>query len=189
MTPARQRLIALGILAVVLGLAWLAVVQPIADAFAAQRDGIEQSRRMLAAYEGRIAMRPLVEAKLAQMRSRETGSTGLVGGTSAELAAANIQNVMKTLIESAAGQMRSAQNLAPVTSGGFQRIEIQYDLLLPMTRLKDMVYRIETVTPYLFLDSVDLRAPETWDASGLQLDPPNIDVHWTVRGYRWTGVQ
>lgn len=189
MTAERQRLLALGILGLVLAAGWLVVVQPVIDAFLAQRDDIEQSQRMLAAYEARIAMKPLVQARLDALKRNESSSTGLIGGASAELAAANIQSLVKTLIESASGQVRSAQNLPPVSGDGFERIQIQYDVSVPMTKLKDMAYRIETATPYLFLDGIDLRAPESWDTSGVQADPPNVDIRWTVSGYRWTGAR
>lgn len=189
MTASRQRLLALGLLLAAIGLGWLLVVEPVADAFAAQQEDIAQSHQLLSAYERRIALRPVVEARLADLKSHESSAAGLIGGGSAELAAANIQNVVKALIESEAGQVRSAQNLAPVSADGFQRIEIQYDVSLPMTRLKTIAYRIETSTPYLFLDGIDLRAPENWQSLGVQIDPPNVDVRWTVRGYRWTGAQ
>jgi hypothetical protein len=189
MTAARQRLLALGLLLLALGVVWLVVIEPVADAFAEQQDGIDQSHQMLAAYARRIALRPIVEARLNELKSHQTSNTGLIDGTSAELAAANVQNLVKTLIESEAGQVHSAQNLPPVTVDGFQRIDIQYDVSLPMTHLKTAAYRIETSTPYLFLDGIDLRAPENWEIPGQQVDPPNLEVRWTVHAYRWTGAR
>ena len=188
MSASRQRLLALGLLLVAIAAAWAMVIEPVADAFADQRDAIAQSHQLLAAYTRRIALRPAIEAKLAQLQQHETTATGLIGGASAELAAANIQNVVKALVESEDGQVHSAQNLAPVTADGFQRIEIQYDVSLPMTRLKSVAYRIETSMPFLFLDGIDMRAPESWQSPGLQLDPPNLEIRWTVRGYRWAGA-
>jgi hypothetical protein len=180
----RRRLLALGILLLGVAAAWLLVIEPIAGAFAVQDDDIAQSHRMLATYEGRMALRPVIEAKLAEARRQQTASVGVVGGASAELAAAVIQNMMKTLIESQLGQVHSAQNLPPVTTGGFQRIDVQYEASIPMTHLKDATYRIETSTPYLFLDAVDLRAPENWQITPYTADPPNVEVRWTVHGYR-----
>jgi Type II secretion system (T2SS), protein M subtype b len=189
-SPSGQRILALALLALAIGLGWLAVVQPIADAFAAQGEDIARAHQLLAAYDQKIAMRPIVEARLREMKQHEASSTGLIGGASAELAAANIQNIVKALIESESGQVHSAQNLTPVSDDGFQRVEIQYDLSLPMRRLKDATYRIETSVPYLFLDGIDMRAPENWQSMGGQaLDPPNLEIRWTVHGYRWIGAQ
>ncbi|MEI9886377.1 MAG: type II secretion system protein GspM [Rhizomicrobium sp.] len=189
MTASRQRLLALGLLVVALGLVWLSIVQPVIDAFAAQSEAIDRSHRLLSAYARRIALRPVVEARLAELKNHESSAAGLIDGGSAELAAANIQNQVKALIESEAGQIRSAQNLPPQTEGGFQRIDIQYDVSIPMTRLKSIAYRIETGTPYLFLGGIDLHAPESWESYGVLSDPPNLDVRWTVRAYRWMGAR
>jgi general secretion pathway protein M len=185
----RQRLLALGLLALAVGLVWLLVIAPVMDAFADQSARIDDLQQQLALFKVRIAMKPAVEMRLADMKKNEASSAGLIGGNSAELAAANVQSMVKALSESDTAQIRSAQNLPPVTGDGFQRIEIQYDMSVPMTRLKDVVYRIETGVPYLFLDGIDVRAPEDWQNSGLKLDPPNVDVRWTVHAYRWTGAQ
>jgi hypothetical protein len=189
MTAARQRLLALGVLLLAVVFAWLLVIQPITQAFSAQDEEIAQSHQTLAAYERRIALQSLIEKRLAEMKQNDASSAGAIPGTSAELAAANIQNLVKTIVEGQSGQIRSVQNLAPVTAAGFQRVEIQYDLSLPLTRLKDAAYRLETNAPYLFLDGIDIRAPENWRSDPYEMDPPNVDVHWTVRGYRWVGTQ
>ena len=189
MTPGdpRSRLIALALLLAAVAAAWLLVIEPVTAAFAAQDEDVARSHQLLAAYERRIALRPAIEARLADLRRQP--NTGVIEGASAELAAANIQNVVKALIESEAGQVRSAQNLPPVTADGFQRIEIQYDASIPMAHLKDTVYRIESAMPYLFLDGVDLRAPESWQIGPYQQDAPNLEVRWIVHGYRWAGAR
>ena len=189
MTESRRRLTALAILFAVVAAVWLAVIQPVADAFATQSAEIDDLHSQLALYRTRIALKPIVEVQLAALKEHEASSTGLIAGNSPELAAANIQNAVKTLIESDGGQIRTAQNLTPTTADGFQRIEIQYEASVPMARLKHMAYRIETGVPFLFLDAVDLRAPENWQNAGVALDPPPLDVRWTVHGYRWTGPQ
>jgi len=189
MTASQQRLLALGILLVAVAAAWLVVIEPISNAFAAQDEEIAQSHQMLAAYERRIALRPLIEKRLAELKQDDASAAGAIPGVSAELAAANIQKIVKTIIEGQNGQIRSVQNLVPVTAAGFQRVEIQYELSLPMTRLKAAAYRLETNAPYLFLDGIDVRAPENWQSGPYETDPPNIDVRWTVRGYRWVGTQ
>lgn len=189
MSEQRQRLLALGILAVAIGVVWLAVIEPIADAFAAQADDIAQSRMMLDAYARRIAMRPVIEARLADVRRNQNSAAGLVPGNSAELAAASVQATVKALIEAGAGQVTSVQNLTPATKDGFQRIDIQYDATLPMTQLRNVTYRIETAVPYLFLDGIDLRAPENWQGIGVAMDAPNLQVRWTVHAYRWVGAR
>jgi general secretion pathway protein M len=167
---------------------FLLVVQPVLDAFADQDAEIAQSKLLLAAYESRIASQPLVEERLAELKLREASATGVIAGNSAELAAANLQSIVKTLVENEGGQVRSAQNLEPLRANGFERIDVQYTVSVPMTRLKDTTYKLETNVPYLFLDGIDMHAPEGWQSEGAPYDPPNLEIRWTVRAYRWVGT-
>jgi hypothetical protein len=187
MSGSRNRLLALGGLLLAITGAWLLVVQPINDAFAAQDETIAAASRTLSAYERRIAMRPVIEARLAQARQNEASVSGTIGGSSAELAAANIQNIVKPIIESEGGQVRSAQNLPPVAAGGFERVDVQYDASIPLAKLKAIAYRIETSKPYLFLDTIDLRSGQ--DITSDTQTPADLQVRWIVRGYRWTGAR
>jgi hypothetical protein len=188
MSPLRQRLLAVGILIGAAALCWLLIVQPVIDAFAAQADDIAQSQLTLAAYQRKIAMRPAVEADLTEMTRREAQLNDAVDGTSAELAAANVQNLIRTMVNADQAQVLSVQNMPPVTANGFERVDIQYELTVPMTRLKDVIYRIETNVPFLFLESVDIHAPENWFGVDPKADVPNLQVRWIVRGYRRLGA-
>jgi hypothetical protein len=180
----RSRALALGILAGVLAVAWLVIAMPILDAFADQRDAIAQSTQMLAAYQAEIAARPQIEAKFAVMNVTESSTGGLIQGRNAALAAANMQSLVKALVEREMGQLRSAQNLTPSSHDGIEKVAVQYDVSLPVSRLKDTSYRIETNAPYLFLDDVDIRMPESWQSEGAPNDPPPLEIRWTVSGYR-----
>ena len=184
MSPSGRRLLALAIMFGAAGFVSLAIAMPVIGAFSAQSDAIAQSQQTLAAYERRAAMRPAVEAALKEMTRREARLNDSIEGTSTELAASNVQNLVKSIVESDQVQVESVQNLPPADTGGFQYVDVQYDLTVPMTRLKDVVYRIETNVPFLFLENVDVRGPDgiqTVDPNGV---PPSVHVHWVVRGYR-----
>jgi hypothetical protein len=183
----RGRLLALSVLMGVFLAAWFLFVMPIAGAFADQSDGMDRSKRLIAAYQTEIASRKSLELQLSLIKQQETVSAGLIDGKNADLAAANMQNLVKAVIDSEQGQVHSAQNLPSSFFDGFERIAIQYDVSLPLNRLKDTAYRLETQLPYLFLDSIDIHMTEAWQSEGAANDPPPLQVRWTVHGYR--GVQ
>lgn len=184
----QSRILALAILAGAVAAVWLVVVMPVTRLFAAQREEIAQSAQLLGAYQGEIANRAAIEARYAAIDATQASLGVLVRGENAQLAAANMQGLVKTLVEREAGQMRSAQNLASSRKNGFEKVSVQYDMSLPLSRLKDAAYRLETGTPYLFLDDVDIRMPESWQSEGAANDPPPLEVQWTVSGYRWAGA-
>jgi hypothetical protein len=138
----------------------------------------------LAAYRAELAQRPRLEAEFARTKTREESAAGLLHGASGPLAAAELQRVVKDVITGCGGDVHSAQNLPPSQRSGLETVEVQYELTLPLATLKRAIYRLETATPYLFLDHVDLKV---WEAPQPSTTPPTIQVQWIVRGYRWTG--
>jgi len=147
---------------------------------------IEQSLERLAGYEAAVAARPQLEAELKRVQQESASLAGLVSGASAPLAGANMQNAVRTIVGRSGGEIRSSQNLPPSSADGFEKIEIAYDVTLPMNQLRDLLYQLETAAPFLFLDRFNLETQQNLSQrpDGTQ---PQIDIHFVARGYRWVG--
>jgi hypothetical protein len=111
---------------------------------------------------------------------------GIRVNSTSPLAAANMQNEIRVIVSQASGEIRSSQNLPPAVTEGFEKIEIAYDIALPMNRVSQLIYQLETHTPYLFVDRVDLEAPQNASPRSENV-VPRIEAHWIIRGYRWKG--
>ncbi len=175
-----------GLLAIALLLA-IGVLLPVADIFAEQKDDMEQAQRELAAYRLQVARQPQLDAEFSDLQRQQSSGAAMLQGDSAALAAANMQSLVKDLVERHGGAMRSAQNLAASKSGGMEKITAQYEMSIPMGSLKAVTYELETRTPYLFFDQVEIR-PES-STGGPTGAPTDLDVQWTLHGYRWTGAK
>src|SRR5262245_52176230 len=116
-----------------------------------QNDAIEQTVERLAAYEATISTQSEFEAQLKSVQQQSASLAGLVTGGSAALAAASIQNDVRTIASQVGGEVRKAQNLPTITANSFEKVEIAYEVSLPLNRLKDFLYQIESHIPYLFL--------------------------------------
>ena len=176
--------------AIVLGLAALLLFAGGASAYFAvvsQNEAIEQALDRLATYEGTIETRPALEAQLESIRQRSASLAGLVSATSAALAAASMQNDVKAIASQVGGEVRSTQSLPPSTLDSFEKIEIACEVSLPMNRLKDLLYQIETRTPYLFLDRIVMEVPQTVSRPAGP-SQPRIELQFVVRAYRWVGA-
>lgn len=185
----KQRGLALLVLAVAIVIAWFMVLHPLIDIVTGESEEVDNSLNLLARYQALEAARPQVEAELRQMQERNAAMSGLVEGKSAALAAAAVQADVKTIVESNGGTILSTQNIPPATAGGFEKIEIQYDISLPLGSVKNVIYQIETHTPYFFIDSVNLRMPENWRVSDPNTPAPAMEAQWVVRAYRWVGAK
>lgn len=180
---------ALAILAGIVLVVLIVVVAPVAVSFAEQSDEIELSRDQLAQYRALIASRPALEARLATIGRRDASMSGLLQGDSTALAAANMQGLVTALVHRHGGQVRSVQNMPASSTGGLEKIEVQYELTLPLASLKSVVYQLETGQPFLYLDQMDIHPEENAALDGPMRAPSDLHVELLVRGYRWVGAR
>lgn len=115
------------------------------------------------------------------------GAPGLIKTSSADLAAAQIQTDLKNLVHANTGEIRTAQTAPVVKTGGFETIAVAYDLTVPLSHLRALTYAIESHTPYLFLDNVEISAPQA--AGSATQSEPTLELRWTVHGYRWAATR
>jgi hypothetical protein len=161
-------------------LIFAAVLLPAYALFAAQSDAAAQAQQELAALRARIAAHPALQTQLEALAAEENEAGAMLNGTNSALAAAAMQSLVKELVERHSGQLRSAQTLGSSSANGLEKIQVEYELSLPLGSLKSATYELETKAPYLFLDNVEIR-PELYATAGA---PPNLHVLWTVHGYR-----
>ena len=175
--------------AMVLFLALVAI--PIVWAFAAQSDDTEDALRQLALYRTEIEQRGALEARLAEIRTRASVESGLIRSDSTALAEAQIQSTMKSLVADNQGEVRSAQPLGAARQGGFEVISVAYDIVLPLARLRSLVYAIESHVPYFFVDDAEMVAGQAWDTGPLAPTGgiPKLQIRWTIHAYRWSEAQ
>ncbi len=159
-----------------------AVALPIAQLFAEQSDEVEAGQTLLAKYRADIQARAQLQTRLDTLRQEERGTTTLLQGDSTSLAAASMQGLVKALVERHAGQLRSAQMLSATGANGLEKVVVQYEVAIPLGGLRAVTYELETGSPFLFVDDMDVR-PDSL-AGGETAAPATLHVQWTVHGYR-----
>lgn len=179
---------ALAILAGLLLLVWLLALYPIVRSFSDLHEAREAALELASKYKANIARRGEYEAELARIEQSRHTTSGLIEGDVTAIAAAKMQNDLRTIIEKNDGEIRTTQNLEPTKADPFERIDLSYTLSLPMGKLTDVLYQIETHTPYFFIDKIDIRMPENWQPSDERSIAPKLEVKWVVSGYRWAGT-
>lgn len=188
MTLSREltgRTAALAALASAIALASALIFVVLAFTYSGQREEERDNLRQLAAYKGEIDARPEIERAYASLKARVAAMGGVLhteGGAPAE---AQVESQLKDIVESNGGEVRSAQAMPTTASNGFEIVSVECDLTVPASRLRDLLYAIETHRPYLFIDSADITAPVSWDPKSTV--EPSYEVRWGVRAYRWKG--
>lgn len=115
--------------------------------------------RTLAKYVTLIAEKPQLEKQLASLKERrKIDDSKLIEGQTLSLSAATLQENVKTIITGKGGTISSERVEKPDDLGNFKVITISIDSILPDTRaLSDVLYAIETRTPYFVIKEVDAR--------------------------------
>jgi hypothetical protein len=180
----RGAFIALGAAAV---LVLILIGLPIAMLFAAQAGDIHDSEAQIASYQTEVGQRPQLEEQLTALRQSAQSVPGLLTGTSAALAQAQLQSDMKQLIEHSGGTLLSAQLLPPTSANGFDVVSISYDMTVPLGRFRALLYAVETHTPFYFINDADFIMPANWRPGNAQDPDPAMEVRWTLHAYRWSG--
>lgn len=190
--PAQRRAVALAILAGVVALMAAAVAVPVTAVMTNRQDRVDVTLEALAANRKLAAARPHLEQELLILR--QSSPPGFVEAGSAAQAAAFLQTEVKSVIERNGGEVRTVQPLPSTAVDKAEKIEVRYEFSATQPALAEMLMQIEAHMPMLFIDGVDIQAPQgvapadVWEqrAGEQRAGEPRVSVRWIVNAYRWT---
>jgi general secretion pathway protein M len=106
-----------------------------------------------------IAEKPQIEKRLASLKeARKADDSKLVEGKTLSLAAASLQDMVKDIVTRSGGTISSQRVGKPEDLRKFKVITVSIDTILPDSMaLRDILYAIETQTPYLTIRDIDIR--------------------------------
>ncbi len=137
----------------------------------------EQALKMktLEKYVALISERPHLERELTRLKETRKGEDSkLVEGQTLSLAAASLQDMVKGIITGRGGTISSERVGKPEEHGKFKVVSVSIDAVLPDARvLSDILYSIETRTPYLIVKELDARVRDYRNPKELMI---KIDV-------------
>ena len=116
--------------------------------------------RTLEKYITAIAERPLIEARLASSKEqRKADDAKIIEGQTYSLSANTLEDIVRGIITGRGGSISSERVEKPDDLGAFKVVNVSMDVVLPdMRALSDVVYSIETRTPYIVVRELDVRA-------------------------------
>jgi hypothetical protein len=106
-------------------------------------------------------------------------------GTSSALALAELQETVRSIIESNGGRvMSSVQGNAAKEEGAFRPVTANFSLSINNANLRRLLYALETREPYLFIDTVGVQpqVPSTFRPLPGAVEPEMI-IQLEIRGY------
>jgi hypothetical protein len=115
--------------------------------------------RLLEKSVALISEKPGIEKRLAALKTeKQADSAKLIEGQTLSLSAATLQETIKGIVTSRGGSISSERVGKPEDYGNFKVITVSIDTVIPDARaLSDILYSIETRTPYLVVKELDAR--------------------------------
>lgn len=183
MSPATRRILALGILVLVVALPYWLIVQPLIDQFAAVNAEIAERQEALARYRMVAARLGALEEQLEAMKRAGGRADDYLRGGSEAIVAADLQNRVKTLIDRSGGKLASTQVLTAAEEGGFRQVIVRVRLTTGIEGLRRILYELETGQPLLFIDNLDISTRQDRRRAGESESDPELTVSFDVYGY------
>jgi hypothetical protein len=115
--------------------------------------------KTLEKYITLISEKPALEKELAALKEiRKAENSNIIEGQTPSIAAASLQNSIVSIITGKGGTISSERVGKPEDLGSFTMIDVVVDAIVPDSRaLTDILYSLETRTPYLVMKEVDGR--------------------------------
>ncbi|MEQ1528050.1 MAG: type II secretion system protein GspM [Methylococcales bacterium] len=169
-----QRWLALGLLVLVIALIGLVVITPIVSKSLELSDAENTLQFRLEQYGRILAKKEAVTESMEQITAQNQDEGYLNSQGTEALASANVQEFIKKAIVEAGGQLSSTQVLPVTNKNDFSRITVSVRMTGNSEVLRSVLYKIETSTPLIIIDQLDIRPMRgVRNRKTHQIDPSN----------------
>jgi general secretion pathway protein M len=127
------------------------------------QQAIAQNQNGLLKLSKQIEQEGELRKELSKMTAPDQDANLLLDGETTGIAGANLQKLVNGLIVEYGGTASSFQILPAEADGNLMRIPMSLSISVGIDALRDILYRLETETPLIFIDGIILR-PETESA-------------------------
>lgn len=156
-----QRLMALALLALLAGSAFYLVVnQGLLARYHYYREFLEQQQARLQQVNRIAASREPIQQLITKIAQDQGITAQYLPQSAPALAAAELQQRIRSVVEAAGGTLRSTQALPPVEEGNTVKVAVSVMLTGDTGNLEKILYDLEGQTPLLFVDNLEISARE-----------------------------
>jgi hypothetical protein len=156
LSPARQRALAVGLFVLLVVAVVAVVLGPVLLLHRHYDTAIADTSDRLQRYQRVAARAPELRVALAAMQQRD-GRRFFLRNTAANLAGAELQELVKAAIEGNGGRITTSQNTSPRDDGRFREIGVNVQFFATTPELQKILLAIESHQPYLIVENLTVR--------------------------------
>ena len=150
-------------------------------------EAIEESVTRLERYARVIGTRDSLQRKAQEVHVLEAQNHYLKSASPA-LAASELQEQVKAVLEQYGGKLNSIQVLPHKDEGDLRQIAVSLQLNAPIGGVKAILYALESARPYLFVQNFSVRVQNIGAPRSDGNSDPELFVQFDVIGYALRGV-
>ncbi len=178
-----SRAAALGLLAFLIGTAYLLLVAPVIGTYRDTDEATQHVFEQLARYGQLSKTYPNRKAQLERLDRQQARSGIYLAGETDALAAAALQEDVGAKIERNGGKLRSMQPLPVKTDGDFKKVSVRVQMTATLGSLARILHALEAGKPYVFIDNLDVKNRRARKATQAQQDDPELVIRFDLHGY------
>ena len=185
LTPSRSRALALALLFVAVFVALALLLAPFLLLHRHYNAAIDSAQERLQRYRSISAQAPELQKALDALRAKQ-GRRFFLKNTAANLAGAELQDLVRAAVENNGGRITTVQITAPRDDGRFRQIGVNLQLFATTPNLQRILYAIETQQPYLVIENLTVRPLNAF--RGFKPAPgaePEVSVLLDVTGFAY----
>lgn len=189
MTPAQSKAAAISLLLGLLVLVIGAVALPLWLLNRHYETALDDSVSRIERYSKIAGMRDGLAKKAIEVNALGASHHYLKSASPA-LAAAELQEQAKVILEANGGKLNSIQILPHKDDGAYRQISVALQLNAPISAVKGMLYALESARPYLFVDNFSVRSLAGFGVRA-GVDPnvePELTVQFDLTGFALKGT-
>ena len=182
-----HRLAALALLALVIGGCYVLATRVWIGQYRLYQTNAERLQDRLHHLQRLATARPELERAIQSIRSDPRTAAYFLPPAPPALAAADLQQRIKTLVESTGGSLLSVQALPAAEEGGVMRVAVNADFQGSTDSLQKTLHSLESQVPLLFVDNLELTArpirPRLPDGNVAPYTRMQLNGQFQVTGY------
>ena len=179
-----RRGLAIGLALLLLAIVGALTVVPVWRMSTDYDERIAEVQRQLQRFAIQAGQQDRLRADLRRLQASGAGGRYYLNGTTAALAAADLQRVVKRVVTANKGNLTSTQ-VVPTDDGEVRRVVLRVRMRGDINAVQRAFHALETGQPYLFLDNVKVRP---WGGNrgrrrAAVQNATQLDVNFDLMGY------
>ncbi len=153
-----HRLLALALALLMVALLYAVVAQGLIGRYRYYQNSLAQYQEQLARLERIAATQEALRQRIAAVQKDPGLATQYLAQSNPALAAAELQQRLKTAVDTAGGALQSTQALPPVDEGAVIKVTVSALFNGDTSSLQQVLYALESQIPLLFVEHLEVSA-------------------------------